>query len=145
MHWLLTMVRAIGQALGITPAVGHVPPTQDSPTGGKRNIAKGLVQRAKRELKAKPSVVQQDIQDQSSKTETSSVRTRTKKSSTAGTQSATPAPKPVKSKRKPAAKAVQPTTQVKSRNPAQKAVQAERGATGKQSKPTARKTRQHVK
>ena len=131
MHWLLTMVRAIGQALGITPAVGHVPPTQDSQTGGKRNIAKGLVQRAKRESKAKPSVVQQDTQDQSSKTETSSVRTRTKKSSIAGTQSATPALKPVKSKRKPAAKAVQPTTQVKSRKSAPKPAQITSGKRGR--------------
>ena len=144
MRLLSTMVRVIGRVLGITPAATLAPQTQDGLTGGNNNIVE-QPHFANKESKAKRSRAQQGKQAQSFKTETSCAPTRTKKSSTRGTQSATPARQPAQPKRKPAAKAAQPTTQAKSRKPAQKAAQATRGATGSQSKPTARKTRQHAK
>jgi hypothetical protein len=141
---LKRMVLAIGRVLGITPPATLVHLTQDGQNGGNNNTAE-QPQPVSKELKRKRSPVQQATKGQSPKAETSCVRTRIKKSSTTGTQQATPARQPAKPKRKPAAKAVPSTIPVKLRKPAQKAAQAARGATGKQSKPTARKTRQHVK
>jgi hypothetical protein len=141
MSWLTGV---IGRVLNIIRTAMLAPQTQDSQTGGNNNTAE-QPQPASQELKRKRSSVKAAILAQSPKAETLCVPTRTKKSSTTGTQPATPARQPAQSKRKPAAKTAQSTTPVKSRKPVQKAAQAVRGATGKPSKPIARKTRQHVK
>ena len=145
MRWLLTMVHAIGRVLGITPAAGLVPQTQDSQTGGDNSIVERRLQLVSKELKAKRSRVQQDTQAQSSKTEISCAPTRTKKSSTTGTRSATPAPQPVKLKPKRKSSAAQSTTQAKSSKQKPKAVQAVNGQGGSQPRTRASKTRQHAK
>ena len=137
--------RVIGLVLDIIHPAGRVHPMEVYQNGGDNSIVERQPQPANKELKVKPSRAKRDTQAQSSKTETSCAPTRTKKSSTPGTQSVTLAPQPAKPKRKPAAKAAPSITPAKSRKPAQKAAPAERGATGKQSKPTARKTRQRVK
>ena len=144
MSLLKRMVLAIGQVLGITPPATPVRQIQDGPTGGNNNIV-GQPSSVSKESKRKRSNAKVAILAPSPKTETLCVPTRTKKSSEAGTQSVTLARQPAKPKRKPAAKAAQRTTQVKSRKPVQKAAPVERGATGKQSKPTASKTRQRAK
>jgi hypothetical protein len=141
MRWL---IRAIGRVLGITQTATLACQTQDGQIGGNNNTAE-QPQPVSKESKPKRKAVKAAILAPLPTTETLCVPTRTKKSSTTGTSRVTPARQPAKPKRKPAAKAAPSTTQVKSRKPAQKAAQATRGATGPQSKPTARKTRQHVK
>jgi hypothetical protein len=141
MSWLTGV---IGRVLDIIRTAMPACQTQDGQTGGNNNTVE-QPQPVSKELKRKRSSVKAAILAPSPKAETLCVPTRTKKSSMTGTQQATPARQPAQSKRKPAAKAAQSTTPAKSRKPAQKAAQAEHGALGKPSKPTARKTRQHVK
>lgn len=133
MRWLSTMVRAIGQALGITPAVGHVPQTQDSLTGGNNSTAElQPLQLANPELKPKRSRAKQGTQAQSAKAETSRAPTRTKKSSTSGTQPATLAPQPAKSKPNSKRSPVKQDTAAQSRSKDKQPAQAECGVAGKQ-------------
>ena len=137
--------RVIGMVLAIIRPAGRVAQTVDSQTGGERNIAKGLVRRAKQESKAKQSAVKQDTRDLLPKIEISPVPTHTKKSQEVGTPQVAPAPQPAKSKSKPKRSVAQPTTQGKSRSKGKQAVRPASGGVGKQPKTPASKTRQHAK
>lgn len=123
MSWLM---RVIGQVFRTTPTVTPVCQTQDGLIGGNNNTA--VEQRsANKELKPKRSVAKQGTQVKSRKAETSCVRTPTKKSSTLGTQLATPVRPSAKQKPKPSKKVAPKATQGKSPKLATKSVRKTTG------------------
>lgn len=123
MSWLM---RVIGRVLGTTQTVTLACQTQDGLTGGNNNTAVEQ-HSANKELKPKRSNVKQGTQVKSRKQETSCVRTPTKKSSTRGTQQATPVPQSAKQKPKSPKKAAPKATQGKSSKPATKSVRKTTG------------------
>lgn len=141
---LRKIITAIGQVLGITQGAGHASQAQDSQTGGSDNTAK-VRKSASQGSKPKRSSVKAVITAQSPKIETLPVPTRTKKSSTTGTQPATPVPPSAQSKRNSKRKAVKQTTAVKSSSKGKQSAQAVAGGRGKQSATPVRRTRQHAK
>jgi len=118
MSWLK---RVIGMVLGTTQSVTPVPQTQDGLTGGNNNTVE-QPKPVPKGLKPKRFNAKVVTQGKSRKAETSCVRTPTKKSSTLGTQQATPVPPSAKQKPKSSKKAVPKATQVKSPKPVPKPV-----------------------
>lgn len=118
MRWLIT---AIGTALGITRTATLVCQTQDGQNGGNNNTVE-QPQPVPQESKRKRSSVKAVLLAQSPKVETLPVPIRTKKSSTSGTQPATPVRPSAKQKPKSPKKAAPKATQVKSPKRAPKAV-----------------------
>jgi len=110
MRWLIT---AIGTALGITRTATLACQTQDGQTGGSNNTVE-QPQPVIKESKRKRSPVRQATKGQSPKAKTSCVRTPTKKSSTSGTQPATPVRPSAKQKPKQSKKVAPKATQGKS-------------------------------
>jgi len=127
MSWLM---RVIGRVLGTTQTATLACPTQDGQIGGNNNTVE-QPQPASKELKPKHSNVKVAILAQSPKTETLCVPIRTKKSSTTGTQPATPVPPSAKPKRKPSKKVAPLTTVAVSSKQGKKSVPKELGQRGK--------------
>ena len=127
MRWLIT---AIGTALGITRTATLVCQTQDGQNGGNNNTVE-QPQPVPQESKRKRSSVKAVLLAQSPKVETLPVRTRTKKSSTTGTQPATPVRPSAKQKPKPNKKAAPSTTVAASSKQGKKSALKTHGQTGK--------------
>jgi hypothetical protein len=119
-------MRVIGMVLNTTQTVTPVRPTQDGQTGGSNNTVE-QPKPVRKGLKPKRSSAKAVTQGKLRKAETSCVRTPTKKSSTLGTQQATPVSPSAKQKPKSPKKAVPKATQVKSPKQGQKAVRKTSG------------------
>jgi hypothetical protein len=123
MSWLK---RVIGMVLNTTQTATPVPPTQDGLIGGSNNTVE-QPKPVRKGLKPKRSNAKVVTQGKLRKAETSCVRTPTKKSSTLGTQPATPVHQSAKQKPKSSKKAVPKATQVKSPKPVPKPVRKTTG------------------
>lgn len=140
MSWLSNTVRAIGQALDITPVAMLVRQIRASLTGGNNNIVERQPQPVINELKPRRNRVRAGTQAQLPTQEISCAPTRTKKSSTTGIKQATPVRQQSATKPKPLV--VQSTKADKS--PKQEPLQATKSVRGKQ-QTTASKTPQRAK